>query len=88
MRPLVLELSLLGQFDNAIVHTVFGGPIFAMLLGENLAVTPSVLRVHSGHGFVSAILVGLSARSGDSTSTSMSVLGEPRGDAAGFSKEA
>ena len=72
MRPLVLELSHPGQFGSAIVHTVFGGPFFATSPGENLAATPCVLWVHSGRGFVSAVLVGLSARSGDSTSTSMS----------------
>ena len=72
MRSLVLELSPSGQFENATVHAVFGGPFFATSLGENLAATPSVLRVHSGRGFVSAVLVGLPARSGDSTSTSMS----------------
>ena len=72
MRPLVLELSPPGQFGNATVHTVFGGPVFSTSPGENLATTPSVLQVHSGCGFVSAVLVGLSARSGDSTFTSMS----------------
>ena len=72
MRPLVLELSPPGQFGNATVHAVFGGSVFATSPGENLAATPSVLRVHSGRGFVSAILVGLPARSGDSTFTSMS----------------
>ena len=71
MRPLVLELSRSGQFGNATVHVVFGGPFFATSSGENLAATPSVLRVHSGRGFVSAILVGLSARSRDLTSMSM-----------------
>ena len=72
MRSLVLELSPPGQFGNATVHAVFGGPVFAKSPGENLAATPSILRVHSGHGFVSAILVELPARSADSTSTSMS----------------
>ena len=72
MRPLILELSPSGQFGNATVHAVFGGPFFATSSGENLAVTPSVLRVHNGRGFVSVVLVGLPARSGDSTSTSMS----------------
>ena len=71
MRPLVLELSPPGQFGNTTVHAVFGGPVFATSPGENLEATPSVLRVHSERGFVSAVLVGLPAGSGDSTSTSM-----------------
>ena len=72
MRPLVLELFPPGQFGNAIVHAVFGSPFFATSPGENLTATPSVLRVHSGRGFESAVLVGIPARSGESTSTSMS----------------
>ena len=72
MRPLVLELSRSGQFANATVHAVFGGPFFATSPGENLTATPSVLQVHSGRGFVSVVIVGLPARSEDSTSTSMS----------------
>ena len=72
MRSFVLELSPPGQFGNATVCAVFGGPVSATSPGENLAATPSVLRVHSGRGFVPAILVGLPARSADSTSASMS----------------
>ena len=41
MRPLVLELSPPGQFGNATVHAVFGGPIFATSPDEILAATLS-----------------------------------------------
>ena len=72
MRPLVLELSPTGQFGNATIHAVFGGPFFATSPGENLEATPCILRVHSRRGFVSIISVELPARSGDLTSMSMS----------------
>ena len=52
MRPLVLELSPPGQFGNATIYVVFDGLVFATSPGENLAATPSVLRVHSGRGFI------------------------------------
>ena len=86
MRPLVLELSPPGQFGNATIHAVFGGPIFATSPGENLAGL-----VFSGYTVdVGSFLLFWSDFRPDQETRPpcpCRVLGELRGGAVGFSKE-